>query len=215
MFVWQPRRTPLDGARRRITHLLDVAAGRLTRAYGHEFHVRCRATDVAVVCTLGSDSETPTSNSWLGSSAAGAACIGAIEGPPRADAPGPDARTEPPRLEALRDTLLGPHTSRVAIEALRDALALPGRWSLAVWRPGEVVAVNGASTGRSLWWTEGSDGWAVGTQPRTLLELVDRPKRLDLDSATLMVAFGYVAGWNGLYEGIHRLGPASASRCAP
>lgn len=207
LFVWQPRRTDLDAARRRVIRILEGKADRYTRAYGHRFNVRCRANDITVVGTIGYDPATPARPSWIGDGVAGAACAGAVEADPSRDSLDPPERAEPPTLASMRATLLGPHVPPSAIAALRQAMLLPGRWSAAAWTSSETVVVNGAATGRSLWWTEGSDGCAVGSQAGPLLDLVDRPVVLDLDRAALSVALGYVAGWGSLYQGVRRLGP--------
>jgi len=190
-----------------MAQAVEVFADRFHEAYGHPFAVRCLATDVAVVATIGYEATLSGTTGWIGDEVAGAAFAGAIEtqpAPDRLDAPhGHDLAD----LGRVRDALLGSASTSTAASAFGLTLSLPGRWNAAAWRTGEVVIVNGAAIGRSLWWTQGPNGFAVGSQARLLLDLVGRPAKLNIDCAALSVSFGYVAGSCSLYVGTQRLRP--------
>ena len=206
IYVWQPRRTSLEVAEERLTNALERLANRLSDAYGRPYEVRCAATGVAVVGTIGYDSTVSGATGWIGDDQAGAAFAGVIEGEVARRGERRDMSTALADLHAVRAGLLG-RDAPAPQTALHATLSLPGRWSAAAWLPGLTAVVNGAAIGRSLWLADGPDGCAVGSQARHLLELIGRPTRLDLDRAALSVQLGYVAGGGSLYDGVRRMGP--------
>ena len=193
LFVWQPRRTPLEEARRLLQHSLDSAVRRFSDAYGHPFTARCVATSIAVVGSIAYDRHTSPSEDWAGDESAGAACAGAFEPVLRSLGHAPGGAIDKVTLGARRVAILASAHGPATLD-LQSVMALPGRWCVAAWDPHHVVVVNGAATGRTLWWTDGPQGWAVGSLARPLLDLVARPGVLDLDRSALAVALGYVAG---------------------
>ena len=82
-----------------------------------------------------------------------------------------------------------------------------GRWAAVAWGVQRVVAVNGVSPGLRLWWTDGPDGWALGSLPGPLLAFTARPRAIDLDVATLTAALGFVGSSRSLFVGVHQFMP--------
>ena len=203
LYVWQPRGLEVESARRRFDAVLDRIANRYAESYGEPFPVRSVVAGDCFVGLVGPATGVVDIDAAPPVGATGMV----VAGVPEPDVVWERERGKPretpianPFDEILTPTGDGP-------DRWSGATSWRGRWAAVAWQVGRVVAANSASPGLRLWWTDGPDGWALGSLPGPLLAFAARPREIDLDVATLTAALGYVGSSRSLYVGAHRFMP--------
>ena len=204
LYVWQPARVELDAARRRFTMVLDRVANRYAESYGEPFPVRVISAADCLVGRVGPATGVLDAERVPHPGATGVVLSGVPEPEPATEG-NPSDPGEALRLALGREILPRDHGGADRWTDL--APRWRGRWAAVAWEQGRVVVANGVSPGLRLWWTEGPDGWALGSLPGPLLAFAARPRSIDLDVATLTAASGYVSSSRALFVGVHRFMP--------
>jgi asparagine synthase (glutamine-hydrolysing) len=93
-----------------------------------------------------------------------------------------------------------------------DAVArLEGMFGLAIWDDarGRLVLARDRAGEKPLFWTEVEGELRFASEIQALLEFPDQPRRLNRRALSLYHALGYVPAPHTMFDGIHKLPPAS------
>src|SRR6185295_16947967 len=124
------------------------------------------------------------------------------------------------RREASQPGWNYPFRSRGDIETIvpfyerygADAIArLEGMFGLAVWDDarGRLLLARDRAGEKPLFWADVQGELRFASEVQALLEFPDQPRRVDRHALSLYRALGYVPGPYTMFEGIHKLPPAS------
>src|SRR5690625_1312338 len=96
------------------------------------------------------------------------------------------------------------HLLNTTPEKLTD---FDGSFALCSWNQetASVLFVTAPTQSPSLFFTEGPEGFAIGSRGGPLLELVGRKAEVDRVQASLYISWVYLIGDGSLYENVHRL----------
>ena len=84
---------------------------------------------------------------------------------------------------------------------------LTGSFSLCAWQESNdrTAILTGATQCQTLWQTDGSLGWALGSRARPLLALVGREPELNHEAATTFIAYGFLLDDDALFKHVKRV----------
>ena len=169
---------------------------------GHE-RARIGARRLAIMDLTTGDQpfQSPDGNVWM-------VCNGEIYNAPelRQQASAPDWRY-PFRSRGDIETIV-PFYERFGPDAVAR---LDGMFGLAIWDDarGRLVLARDRAGEKPLFWTEIDGELRFASEIQALLEFPDQPRRLNQKALSLYRALGYVPAPYTMFDGIHKLPPAS------
>lgn len=188
VYVWSPTPDVGEQAEARFGRMLQAQRKKYSDALSRDFFTATRRVGNVSIGLLWTDTGVLGWKPWRNEGVRGVAFSGVCE-------------------DVLDDASSVDELVQAAFHDPGGIAEWQGAFSFVAWdeHVERVAVVTAATQPQTLWRTEGSEGWAIGSRAGPLLHLVGREPELDATQATLYLAFGYLAGDGSLFRGVERV----------
>lgn len=189
LYIWRTTQLSPSPAREYFQRILTLQCEQYQRLLGHPFTWKIHQSGAVLIGQIQLLTDIGGWTQWAQSGDSGIAWSGICE----------DYLSTTFDTRQIREIVT---TARKTPERIAS---WNGRFGLCTWSPDDIRLTTAATESPSFWYTEGPNGWAVGSRAAPILEMVGRQTSLNHDMASLYIAFGYLIGPDALLEHVTRL----------
>lgn len=186
LYIWKPKKEITVHSKKKFYDILMEQKELYEDAYSIPFHYQTKEIAGTLIGQITWDQHLINWKPWLSNERAGVAWVGIAE-----NLTNPD----PEKLFKLIKT------------EPKNLSNYDGSYAICTWdhQTESVLFATAPTQSPSLFYTEGPEGFAIGSRGGPLLNLVGKRSELDPIQASLYISWGYLIGDGSLYKGVYRL----------